>query len=287
VNEVTTHGTVPLGCLGYANKKQRRTSDTLHGAALVLSRQRINYLATQSSTIMADVENELSQELARIVACSYPPSLTVSVSGCSLLRISPAFHIRLYVNATAPCTTRTHDSWHMQPAIADVHEEIGRHPVPCGTNSRANMHAQLPTFCSHQVSHRCFCRTPPLGMHSGHTKGSLYVTASPFRNWSPTNRALAGHSPEFRDKLLLQTPGLLDALLAKANSSQQDFDEVGSGWNTTSSMIRCLWNVTLMLDTVHGTRSASTLTSSPRSRTVTSECPAFLFASVRQGCSGA
>lgn len=35
MNEVTTHGTVPLGCLGYANEKQRANlGHTLHGAAL-------------------------------------------------------------------------------------------------------------------------------------------------------------------------------------------------------------------------------------------------------------
>ena len=200
---------------------------------------------------MADVENELLREIARIVACAYPPSLTVSVSGYSLLRISPSFHIELYVYAIISCTTRTHDSWHMQAAIADVHEEIGRHPVPCRPDSCANMHAQLPTFCGHQASHRCFCRTPPMGMHSGHLEGSLYVTASPFRFWSATHRALAGHSPEFRDKLLLQTPGLLDALLAKANSSERDFDEVSSIWNTTSGILHYPWTWKLMLDIVH------------------------------------
>lgn len=33
------------------------------------------------------------------------------------------------------------------------------------------------------------------------------------------------HAPEFRDQLLLLKPGLLNALLTKANSSQQDFDD--------------------------------------------------------------
>ncbi|CBX94736.1 predicted protein [Plenodomus lingam JN3] len=35
-----------------------------------------------------------------------------------------------------------------------------------------------------------------------------------------------GHAPEFRHELLLLKPGLLNALLTKANSSQQDFDDV-------------------------------------------------------------
>ena len=41
-----------------------------------------------------------------------------------------------------------------------------------------------------------------------------------------TNHALTGHSAEFRDVLLKDNLGLLDALLAKANASQRDFEEV-------------------------------------------------------------
>jgi hypothetical protein len=37
---------------------------------------------------------------------------------------------------------------------------------------------------------------------------------------------VAGHSSEFRDSLLLHSPGLLDALLTKADSKLRDFDDV-------------------------------------------------------------
>jgi hypothetical protein len=128
----------------------------------------------------------------------------------------------------------------MQAAIADVHVEIGRHPVPCRTNSCPNMHAQSTTSCRHQASHSCFCRTPTLGIHPRHPQGSLYVTASPFHTWSVPNHALAGHSSDFRDKLLLHTPGLLDALLAKAISTQQDSDDVSSTWDLFSGIIHSI-----------------------------------------------
>ncbi|KAF2857013.1 hypothetical protein T440DRAFT_525020 [Plenodomus tracheiphilus IPT5] len=41
----------------------------------------------------------------------------------------------------------------------------------------------------------------------------------------PTATMYARHAPQFRDELLLLKPRLLDALLTKANSSQQDFDQ--------------------------------------------------------------
>jgi hypothetical protein len=138
----------------------------------------------------------------------------------------------------------------MQAVIADVHVEIGRHPDPCRANSRPNMHAQSTTSCRHQASHSCCCGTATLGIHSGHPQGSLYVTASPFRTWPAVNHALAGHSSHFRDNLLLHTPGLLDALLAKAISSQRDSEDVSTTWNIFSGIIHSIRLLNLLIISV-------------------------------------
>lgn len=48
----------------------------------------------------------------------------------------------------------------------------------------------------------------------------------PMLKYRPLTNIRLGCSPEFTEKLLLQSPGLLNALLVKATSSQREFDEV-------------------------------------------------------------
>lgn len=52
----------------------------------------------------------------------------------------------------------------------------------------------------------------------------MFTSASAYH--ASTNQASTAHSPEFANRLLLHSPGLLDALLTKANSSDEAFVQV-------------------------------------------------------------
>jgi len=72
------------------------------------------------SASMAGVETELSREIARIAACQYPPSLTVSEEQYSIAYSArPALDSSIYAVC---CATKAHESSRMQAAIADMRE---------------------------------------------------------------------------------------------------------------------------------------------------------------------
>jgi hypothetical protein len=66
-----------------------------------------------------------------------------------------------------------------------------------------------------------------MGVHSAHLVKLVYVKyyALP-RTYHTADTTFVGQSSEFVDTLLSQNPGLLDALLTKANSSPRDLEEV-------------------------------------------------------------
>ncbi|KAF2132227.1 hypothetical protein P153DRAFT_383117 [Dothidotthia symphoricarpi CBS 119687] len=87
--------------------------------------------------------------------------------------------------------------------------------------SLANLAGLLARTDAHTIR-ACIHNRPPCAVAR---LATLVCEALPL--WAYTLRVLHSlcHSPEFRDKLLLQNHGLLNALLAKANSSQRDFDD--------------------------------------------------------------
>jgi hypothetical protein len=65
-----------------------------------------------------------------------------------------------------------------------------------------------------------------MGLYFTCLAASLYVLSMFPDGLASMLKAPAGCSREFTNKLFSHSPGLLNALLTKANSSQHDFDDV-------------------------------------------------------------
>ncbi|KAF2477292.1 uncharacterized protein BDR25DRAFT_45253, partial [Lindgomyces ingoldianus] len=91
-------------------------------------------------------------------------------------------------------------------------------PYPASLTKLADILARANGF----AVRKCILDRPPCAILK---LAAIISAALPL--WAYTLRILQSlcHSSEFRDKLLFQHPGLLTALLTKANASQHDFDE--------------------------------------------------------------
>jgi hypothetical protein len=74
-------------------------------------------------------------------------------------------------------------------------------------------------------SRNLFAKHCPYGLTVS-ISSQVYVGITPLLRSTWSLRNFLGQSTQFVDTLLLQNPSLLDALLAKTNSSPHDFDEV-------------------------------------------------------------
>ncbi|KAH9868718.1 hypothetical protein J1614_007790 [Plenodomus biglobosus] len=91
-------------------------------------------------------------------------------------------------------------------------------PYPASLSGLARVlaHSDIPSIRT-CIADRSQCATQKLV--------SIVYDALPLSSYTLRVLHQLCHAPEFRDQLLLLKPGLLNALLTKANSSQQDFDD--------------------------------------------------------------
>lgn len=89
---------------------------------------------------------------------------------------------------------------------------------------RSCVHDRSPCAVSRLAT--LVCDALPLWAYTSHILQLLCRCNTTYVAFTRITDNTKGYSFEFTDKLFVQSPGLLNALLVKANSSQRDFDDV-------------------------------------------------------------
>jgi hypothetical protein len=166
---------------------------------------------------MADIRAQLSSELERIIKSSYPPSLSVSTS-------PQAQHLVQLEG----CTTQHTTCCICKPLLLTRElKALGRLACTCRRPDYPSLYPRSVLVRSQPTCSNCLRSVATVGVYITCSTGPVYV-AQHGNRLSIADVASVAQSPRFVDTLLRQNPGLLNTLIAKANSSPREYDEVST-----------------------------------------------------------